>query len=80
MNSVRSETGDEQSTRQYFQNLVEECIQEISTMEYFRGNSYIVSVEDFKVMEYLDVIGWENFHKDGISDKFYGLLCGKAAY
>lgn len=24
-----------------------------------RGNSYIVSVEDFKVMEYLDVIGWE---------------------
>lgn len=28
-------------------------------MEYFRGNSYIVSVEDFKVMEYLDAIGWE---------------------
>lgn len=59
LNSVRSETGDDQSARQYFQNLVEECIQEISTMEYFRGNSYIVSVEDFKVMEYLDVIGWE---------------------
>ena len=59
LNSVRSETGDDQSARQYFQNLVEECIQEISTMEYFRGNSYIVSVEDFKVMEYLDAIGWE---------------------
>ena len=53
LNSVRSETGDDQAARQYFQNLVEECIQEISTMEYFRGNSYIVSVEDFKVMEYL---------------------------
>ena len=59
LNSVRSETGDDQSARQYFQNLVEECIQEISTMEYFRGNSYIVSVEDIKVMEYLDAIGWE---------------------
>lgn len=59
LNSVRSETGDDQSARQYFQNLVEECIQEISTMEYFRGNSYIVSVEDFKVIEYLDAIGWE---------------------
>ena len=59
LNSVRFETGDDQSARQYFQNLVEECIQEISTMEYFRGNSYIVSVEDFKVMEYLDAIGWE---------------------
>ena len=59
LNSVRSETGDDQAARQYFQNLVEECIKEISTMEYFRGNSYIVSVEDFKVMEYLDAIGWE---------------------
>ena len=59
LNSVRSETGDDQAARQYFQNLVVECIQEISTMEYFRGNSYIVSVEDFKVMEYLDAIGWE---------------------
>ena len=59
LNSIRSETGDDYSVREYFQNLVEECIQEISTMEYFRGNSYIVSVEDFKVMEYLDAIGWE---------------------
>lgn len=58
-NSVRSETGNDQAAREYFQNLVEECIQEIGTMEYFRGNSYIVSVEDFKVMEYLDAIGWE---------------------
>ena len=59
LNSVRSETGDDQAARQYFQNLVEECIQEVSNMEYFRGNSYIVSVEDFKVMEYLDALGWE---------------------
>ena len=59
LNSVRAETNDDNATRDYFENLVEECIQEISTMEYFRGNSYIVSVEDFKVMEYLDAIGWE---------------------
>lgn len=59
LNCVRSEAGDDQSVREYFRNLVEECIQEISTMEYFRGNSHIVSVEDFKVMEYLDDIGWE---------------------
>lgn len=59
LNSVRSEAEDDQSVREYFRNLVEECVQEISTMEYFRGNSHIVSVEDFKVMEYLDDIGWE---------------------
>lgn len=59
LNSVRSESGDEKSVRGYFENLVEECIQEVSTMEYFRGNSHIVSVEDYKVVEYLDEIGWD---------------------
>ena len=54
LDSVRSESGDEKSVRGYFENLVEECIQEVSTMEYFRGNSHIVSVEDYKVMEYLE--------------------------
>ena len=59
LNSVRAEIGNEHSVREYFWNLVEECIQEVSTMEYFRGNSYVVSVEDFKVVEYLDAFGWE---------------------
>lgn len=59
LNSVRSETENENSTREYFESIVEECIQEVSTMEYFRGNSHIVSVEDFKVVEYLDEIGWD---------------------
>lgn len=59
LNSVRSETENENSAREYFENIVEECIQEVSTMEYFRGNSHIVSVEDFKVVEYLDEIGWD---------------------
>lgn len=36
LDSVRSESGDEKSVRGYFENLVEECIQEVSTMEYFR--------------------------------------------
>ena len=59
LNSIRSENGDETSTRAYLKNLVDECIQEVSTMEYFRGNSHVVSVEDYKVVEYLDDIGWD---------------------
>ena len=54
LSSVRSENPDEQSVKEYFYSLVEECIQEVNTMEYFRGNSHVVSVEDYKVMEYLD--------------------------
>ncbi len=59
LDSIRAESSGEASTREYFENLVEECIQEVSTMEYFRGNSHIVSVEDYKVVEYLDEIGWD---------------------
>ena len=77
LNSVRSETGDERSTREYFQNLVEECIQEVATMEYFRGNSYIVSVEDFKVMEYLDAIGWEIYIRMEFLTSFMDYCAGK---
>ena len=32
LNSVRAETNDDNATRDYFENLVEECIQEVSTM------------------------------------------------
>lgn len=59
LDSVRAETNNEQSTREYFRNLVEDCIQEIYTMEHFCGNSHVVSFEDFKVVEYLDEIGWD---------------------
>ena len=59
LDSVRSEMNNEQSTMEYFRNLVEDCIQEIYTMEHFCGNSHVVSFEDFKVVEYLDEIGWD---------------------
>lgn len=59
LDSVRPEMNNEQSTREYFRNLVEDCIQEIYTMEHFCGNSHVVSFEDFKVVEYLDEIGWD---------------------
>ena len=77
LDSVRSESGDEKSVRGYFENLVEECIQEVSTMEYFRGNSHIVSVEDYKVMEYLDEIGWDVFIRMEYLTSFMEYYAGK---
>ncbi len=59
LDSVRAEMDNEQSTREYFRNLVEDCVQEIYTMEHFCGNSHVVSFEDFKIVEYLDEIGWD---------------------
>ena len=57
--------------------MVEECIQEVSTMEYFRGNSHIVSVEDFKVMEYLDEIGWDIYIRMEYLTSFTDYCAGK---
>lgn len=59
LNEARAEGSGEDSARAYFKNLMEDCVREVSTMECFRGNSHIVSVEDYKVVEYLDEIGWE---------------------
>lgn len=59
LKSIQSEMPGDQSVKEYFQNLVDDCIQEVSTMEYFRGNSHVVAVEDYKVVEYLDTIGWD---------------------
>ena len=46
-------------------------------MEYFRGNSHIVSVEDYKVMEYLDEIGWDIFIRMEYLTSFMEYYAGK---
>ena len=77
LDSVRSEMNDEQSTREYFRNLVEDCVQEIYTMEHFCGNSHIVSFEDFKVVEYLDEIGWDIYIRMEYLTSFMDYCTGK---
>ncbi len=77
LNSAKAEIGGEDALRSYFKNIVDECIQEICTMEYFRGNSHIVSVEDFKVVEYLDEIGWDIYIRMEYLDSFLEYSAGR---
>ena len=77
LSSVRSESPNEQSVKEYFHNLVEDCIQEVNTMEYFRGNSHVVSVEDYKVVEYLDDIGWDIYIRMEYLTGFLDYCMGK---
>ena len=58
---VRAEGLDEQSTREYFREIVQGCIQEINMMMDYRGTANIVNVEDYKVIEHTDSIGWDIF-------------------
>lgn len=76
-NSVLQESRDSQSAKEYFQSMVEECIQEVSTMEYFRGNSHVVSVEDYKVVEYLDAVGWDIYIRMEYLTSFMDYCAGK---
>ena len=58
---VRAEGLDEKSTREYFHEIVQGCIQEITMMMDYRGTANIVNVEDYKVIEHKDSIGWDIF-------------------
>ena len=61
IDQVRAEGLSEQSVREYFREIVQGCIQEISMMMDYRGTANIVNVEDYKVIEHTDSIGWDIF-------------------
>ena len=56
---VRSEGMDDNSIKDYYYAFVRDIIQEIEILYEFRGNSNIVSFEDYKVCERTDSIGWD---------------------
>lgn len=59
LESIRSEAGSDEEVKAYFRGLMEECIGEVRTMLQLHGESHIVCVEDCRVVEFLDDIGWE---------------------
>ena len=46
-------------SKTYMKEVVEEFTNEIQIMESFKGNQNIVSVEDYKVVERTDRVGWD---------------------
>jgi serine/threonine protein kinase len=56
---AKSDGLDDVSARSYFHSFVTDIIQEIDLLSAFRGNSNIVSLEDHKVIERKNEIGWD---------------------
>lgn len=50
---------DDKASKTYFSEIVDDFINEIKLMESMKGISNIVSVEDFKVVDRKDRIGWD---------------------
>ncbi len=57
--SLQSEGLDLNSTRSYFRGIVDDFVGEIQLMESLKGVQNIVGVEDYKVVEKPDTIGWD---------------------
>lgn len=58
MNALRLDGMTYEESRTYFRNIVNDFVEEIRLMDTFKGVQNIVSVEDYKVVEKKDEIGW----------------------
>ena len=56
--SLRSVGLSADATKTYLQEVVNDFVKEIQLMQSFKGFQHIVSVEDYKVIERIDKIGW----------------------
>lgn len=57
--SLRSEGMSDENIKSYYKGIVNKFINEITLMESLKGTQNIVSVEDYKVIEKSEIIGWD---------------------
>ena len=77
INELGMEGMSESSIYTYFQGVVDECINEIEMMERLKGNSNIVVVEDFKVVEHPDAMGWDIHIRMELLESFVKYIGGR---
>ena len=77
VDSLRSEGLTKNETRTYLQGVVNDFISEIQIMESFKGVQNIVSVEDYKVVEREQEIGWEIYIRMELLTPFTGYIRGR---
>lgn len=61
VDSLRAEGLDIDASRTFFKDIVDDFVNEIKLMESFKGMQNIVSVEDYKVVEKENEVGWDIF-------------------
>ena len=75
IDSLRSEGLDVAGTKSYLQSIVDDFVSEIQLMESLKGVQNIVSVEDYKVIERTDEIGWYIYIRMELLNSFNSYLC-----
>ncbi len=77
VDSLRSEGMTADGTRTYFMNIVNDFVSEVQLMETFKGMQNIVSVEDYRVMEKKDSVGWDIFIRMELLTPFNTYIQGR---
>ncbi len=77
IDSLRSEGLGLDATRTYLQEVVNDFVSEIQLMESLKGIQNIVSVEDYKVVEKTDTLGWDIFIRMELLTPFNTYICDK---
>ena len=77
VDSLRSEGLDMNGTRTYFKGIVDDFVSEIQLMETMKGIQNIVSVEDYKVVEKKDTVGWDIYIRMELLTPFNSFVCDK---
>lgn len=77
MNALRSEGLDVNASKTYLQAIVNDFVGEIQLMESLKGVQNIVSVEDYKVVEKTNEIGWYIFIRMELLTSFNTYICDK---
>lgn len=71
IDSLRSEGLDMAGTRTYFKAIVDDFVREIQLMQSMKGLQNIVSVEDYKVVENNEGIGWKIYIRMELLTSFF---------
>lgn len=77
IDSLRSDGYDDKSTKDYFREMVDDVVEEIRLMISFKGIQNIVSVEDFRVVEKEDEIGWNIYIRMELLTPFNSYISDK---
>ena len=77
VDSLRSEGLDMNATRTYLQGIVNDFVSEIQLMESLKGVQNIVNVEDYKVVEKSDELGWDIYIRMELLTTFNAYICDK---
>ena len=77
VDSLRSEGLSMEGAKTYFQGIVNDFVGEIQLMESLKGVQNIVSVEDYKVVENTEGIGWDIYIRMELLTPFNNYICDR---